>query len=585
MSVVNDGSGSVRHLADGSTEEAGWIDVAGERVFQVTRVPAGPVRAWLLLCSAIGGEHDGAGARPCWLASSRPWASPRGGSTTGAPATAMLTTTVRDTMVADAVTAAASWRSASPTPTAWCWASGWAPWWRPRPPELEARHLLLWHPVTDIEAYQQAAGPGRQAAEGVHRHRGGGRRRRRRLQAGYDAGDGDLVGSLGAARPSSRASWATSWPTRALAPTAPCTWCSSAASASTPASRACSTPGGRREARSSRTCSPSPAVVVRPRPLEARRGAAPRQHRGAGGHHGHRREDHQPAGGRIMSTLTVPDQVARWFEAGDETILGVLTRPVGPARGVGVIFLNGGHGGSSSGKNRIYRAWPPTWPRGYHSLRIEWQGIGDSTGAIDEYIMDEPFVDDALGEPRCCATRASGASSSTASASVPARRSRRPSGCPSSRPSTSSRWCCATAPCPSSRASAWFRSCPPASSSSGWASCATSATPSGASSTSPSCATRCARSCAAPGTAPRARSWPTWVSPQIVACLDDLGARGIPVHLVYGTSYWDPHKFDFEEVAAELKPCATQHRPRGHRRDDRRLPHAAHPGPAGTSGG
>jgi pimeloyl-ACP methyl ester carboxylesterase len=45
-----------------------------------------------------------------------------------------------------------------------------------------------------------------------------------------------------------------------------------------------------------------------------------------------------------------------------------------------------------------------------------------------------------------------------------------------------------------------------------------------------------------------------WVSPQVVKCLDDLGKRGIPVHLVYGTSYWDPHKFDFEAVADELRP-------------------------------
>ena len=37
MSVVHDGSGSTRRLADGSTEEAGWLEVDGERVFQVAR--------------------------------------------------------------------------------------------------------------------------------------------------------------------------------------------------------------------------------------------------------------------------------------------------------------------------------------------------------------------------------------------------------------------------------------------------------------------------------------------------------------------------------------------------------------------
>jgi hypothetical protein len=45
-----------------------------------------------------------------------------------------------------------------------------------------------------------------------------------------------------------------------------------------------------------------------------------------------------------------------------------------------------------------------------------------------------------------------------------------------------------------------------------------------------------------------------WVGRQVVSGLEGLGARGIPVHLVYGDSYWDPHRFDFEEVADDLKP-------------------------------
>ena len=38
------------------------------------------------------------------------------------------------------------------------------------------------------------------------------------------------------------------------------------------------------------------------------------------------------------------------------------------------------------------------------------------------------------------------------------------------------------------------------------------------------------------------------------AGLDDLGTRGIPVHLVYGTSYWDPHTGDFVKIRDDLKP-------------------------------
>ena len=81
----------------------------------------------------------------------------------------------------------------------------------------------------------------------------------------------------------------------------------------------------------------------------------------------------------------VPEEVPRWFQAGDETVLSVLTRPIAPARDVGVIFLNGGHGGSSAGKNRVHtRMADDLARRGFHSLRVEWHGIGDSTGEIDE---------------------------------------------------------------------------------------------------------------------------------------------------------------------------------------------------------
>ena len=43
-------------------------------------------------------------------------------------------------------------------------------------------------------------------------------------------------------------------------------------------------------------------------------------------------------------------------------------------------------------------------------------------------------------------------------------------------------------------------------------------------------------------------------APDVVAGLDDLGTRGIPVHLVYGTSYWDPHTGDFVKIRDDLKP-------------------------------
>lgn len=251
----------------------------------------------------------------------------------------------------------------------------------------------------------------------------------------------------------------------------------------------------------------------------------------------------------------VPEEVPRWFQAGDETVLSVLTRPIAPARDVGVIFLNGGHGGSSAGKNRVHtRMADDLARRGFHSLRVEWHGIGDSTGEIDEFVMDDPFVDEALGAvqvlrdegisrvaiygecfgartavvsedriPELCAMflvtlviRDGALSEQTPQRVVSEldtgdfvkRLDRvRHLGDPEKRAlylrliKSKSRQLFTTAK---------LRA--------------------GGSKLEP------------------------WVSPQVVAGLDDLGTRGIPVHLVYGTSYWDPHTGDFVKIRDDLKP-------------------------------
>ncbi len=91
------------------------------------------------------------------------------------------------------------------------------------------------------------------------------------------------------------------------------------------------------------------------------------------------------------------DERACWLEADGETVLAVVTRPSTTPRGVGVILLNGGNGVSSAGKNAVQaRMAADLAERGFHSIRLEWHGIGDSTGAIDEFVYDVPFVAEAL---------------------------------------------------------------------------------------------------------------------------------------------------------------------------------------------
>ncbi|HEX6421075.1 MAG TPA: hypothetical protein VFZ77_21405 [Acidimicrobiales bacterium] len=197
MTVLDDGSGSVRRLADGSTEEAGWIDVTGERVFQVTRVPAGAVRAWLLLCSAIGGEHDGGYRRQTMLARQL---CPLGVATRrfhyrGTGNSHMRTTTTRATMIADGVTAARDLAARFPD------ADGMVLGERVGAlvaAEVAAvagvRDLLLWHPVTDIDAYRRELGRAAKLQKVSSGLETAGDAGAADFQQGYDAGEGDLVG-------------------------------------------------------------------------------------------------------------------------------------------------------------------------------------------------------------------------------------------------------------------------------------------------------------------------------------------------------------------------------------------------------
>jgi pimeloyl-ACP methyl ester carboxylesterase len=256
-----------------------------------------------------------------------------------------------------------------------------------------------------------------------------------------------------------------------------------------------------------------------------------------------------------MSTLTVPDEAIRWFDAGDETILSVLTRPVATPKGVGVIFLNGGHGGSSSGKNRIYtRMAADLAQRGYHSLRIEWHGIGDSTGAVDEYIMDEPFLDEALSAAQvlrdegCDRIAIYGECFGARTAVVAAEQMPdlvglylvtlvlRDGAVSDQNPQR----LVANMP-----ASAFLRKL---------GKVRYLGDPKRRKLYAKIIRNKARQVMRTARNRSEGSKLAPWVGTQVVTGLEGLGQRGIPVHLVYGDSYWDPHRYDFEEVADDLTP-------------------------------
>lgn len=91
-----------------------------------------------------------------------------------------------------------------------------------------------------------------------------------------------------------------------------------------------------------------------------------------------------------------PDEVPAFFPSGEDDIFGVLTRPVDQANGYValLLWLAAGlpEGGLPSfGKNRVRTALARRLAAdGYHVMRIDCGGSGESTGAPPEFHRDDP---------------------------------------------------------------------------------------------------------------------------------------------------------------------------------------------------
>lgn len=197
MNIRNGESGSIRRLDDGTTEEAGWLDVDGERVYHVTRVPSGRVRACLTLCPAVGGEFDGGYRRQTMLARAL---AEHGVATRrihyrGTGNSHIFTTAVRTTMIADAVTAAADLADQHPGSAQIILGERVGALVAAEVAiAVSADHLILWHPVTDITTFVRELGRAAKLQTVATGREQGGDDLAAIFRDGYDAGVGDLVG-------------------------------------------------------------------------------------------------------------------------------------------------------------------------------------------------------------------------------------------------------------------------------------------------------------------------------------------------------------------------------------------------------
>lgn len=101
-------------------------------------------------------------------------------------------------------------------------------------------------------------------------------------------------------------------------------------------------------------------------------------------------------------TITSCSETPVVFDAAGEDLVGVLTRPDGEGNGLAVVTLYGTGPFPVFGRNRVGVSLSRGLAElGFHVLRFDYRGAGDSGGAPREADVNHPWVDDALGAVRC----------------------------------------------------------------------------------------------------------------------------------------------------------------------------------------
>jgi alpha/beta superfamily hydrolase len=90
-----------------------------------------------------------------------------------------------------------------------------------------------------------------------------------------------------------------------------------------------------------------------------------------------------------------------FLPAGSEELFGIFTQPSGSPNGVSVLLLAGGGSDPTFGKNQMRRRLAlQLADRGFSVLRVNYQGVAESSGSVRDVEFDKPWIDDALGAVR-----------------------------------------------------------------------------------------------------------------------------------------------------------------------------------------
>jgi dienelactone hydrolase len=96
---------------------------------------------------------------------------------------------------------------------------------------------------------------------------------------------------------------------------------------------------------------------------------------------------------------TSQDETVAFFPGGPEKLLGILTRPTVDPLGTAVVLIPTGAGTRDSiNRNRLWvRLARKVAGLGYHAVRFDYHGAGESTGIEDRLRLDRPVLDDLVG--------------------------------------------------------------------------------------------------------------------------------------------------------------------------------------------
>lgn len=90
----------------------------------------------------------------------------------------------------------------------------------------------------------------------------------------------------------------------------------------------------------------------------------------------------------------VVDEELAFFPCGDSQLAGLLTRPIRP-NGIGVVIAWGAGAIPSSGRNRMRtRLARILADKGFHALRFDYLGVGESAGEFRQARLSDPYIDE-----------------------------------------------------------------------------------------------------------------------------------------------------------------------------------------------